>query len=189
MAETAVETKTGLDRVNSAADRALRVLLIVMFSAVLIAALVQVAARYAFQVTVIGPEEVARYLMIACTFIAIPVLARSRNQIAVDALAHFLPKGVAQLRLARAILLVECLFLAVFGYYSWVFTSGLMSTGQATVGLEIPLYLPALTMVIGAVLGLAVTVLLLTRTFTPAGREDPYGFGPTDHFGVPGETA
>lgn len=175
-----------LDRVLAVSDQALRGTLVVLFATVVVAALVQVAGRYLFHVTIIGPEEIARYFMIACTFLAIPVLARSRNQIAVDALAHFLPQGITQLWLARVILTFECIFLVVFALFSWEFASGLLSTGQSTVGLGMPLAWPALSMVFGAVLGFIVTAILLVKTFTPAGSVDPYGIGARDHTGTPG---
>lgn len=189
MAEPSSAGTTPLERILNGIDRVFRYLLVVMFAAVLVAALVQVGARYVFHVTIIGPEEVARYLMIACTFLAIPVLAKSRNQIAVDALAHYVPNGTPQVWLARTVLIIEALFLVVFGYFAWEFTDGLLGTGQATVGLGMPLSWPALTMVTGAGLGLVVTLALLVRTFTAAGERDPYGLGQQEHFGVPGETS
>ena len=162
------------------ADIFLRVLLTVLFTVVLVAALVQVLTRYVFQVSVIGPEEIARYLMVACTFLAIPVLARTRNQIAVDALAHFLPKGVTQLWLARLVLLVELTFLAVFAYYTWEFTNELVVSRQASVGLQVPLWWVTFTMVLGPVLGGGMTLMLLIDTFVSPDPANPFGLSKTD---------
>jgi TRAP-type C4-dicarboxylate transport system permease small subunit len=162
------------------ADTLLRVLLTGLFTVVVVAALVQVLARYVFQVTVIGPEEIARYLMVASTFLAIPVLARTRNQIAVDALAHFLPKGVTQLWLARLILIGELIFLAVFAYFAWQFTSELVTSGQSSVGLQLPLWWVTFTMVLGSVLGGVMTLMLLIGTFVRPDPANPFGLSKRD---------
>ena len=171
----------GSRRLVDHAYTVLKVLLTVMFTGVVVAAIVQVFARYVLQTSVAGSEEVARYLMVACTFLAIPVLARSRNQIAVDALAHYLPKGMTQVWLARLILLVELTFLVIFSYYTISFVQELAGTGQASVSLQIPLFWVVFTMAAGAVLGIFTTLLLIIDTFIRPDPRNPYGLTTVEH--------
>ncbi len=149
------------------ADRVLRVLLTVMFAVMLGATVLQVVARYVFKVSIIGPEEIARYMMVASTFLAIPVLARSRNHIAVDALRHYVPSGAPEAWLSRLVLAVECAFLAVFTWYAWSYTATVHATGQESVGLSVPLSWPTVALPIGSALGLLVTVGMLVLSFGP----------------------
>lgn len=155
----------GLDRVVEAADRLLRAVLAVAFGVILAATLVQIIGRSVFGATIIGTDEVARYLMIATTFLAIPLLVRGRLMIAVDALAHYLPDGATQLWLQRAIYLVEAFFYLVFTNYAAIVLSNFLSTGQSSAELAIPLAWPVATMVAGTALGFVSSLLLLARTF------------------------
>lgn len=154
----------GLDRVVEVADRLLKVVLATAFGVILVATLVQVIGR-GLGMTIIGTDEVARYLMIATTFLAIPLLVRGRLMIAVDALAHFLPDGTTQVWLQRAIYAVEAFFYLAFTNYAALTLSSFQSTGQASAELSIPLAWPVLTMVVGTALGLVYSLLLLVRTF------------------------
>ncbi len=150
-------------------DRVLRVLLTVFMAVMLVAALTQVFVRYAVTTTLIGPEEVARYMMLAGTFLAIPVLAKSRNHIAVDALAHYLPGPRSRLWLERLILLVEIVFLAIFSWYAAIGVHDVYASGGFSAGLQVPSYIPMLPLVLGGVLGLLVTAVLLFQTFYASG--------------------
>lgn len=146
-------------------DRILRVLLTLIMAVMLLAALAQVTVRYALTTTLIGPEEIARYMMIAGTFLGLPVLAKARNHIAVDALAHYLPSARARRWLLRGILTVECLFLAIFSWYALVVVQDAVRAGGFSAGLEIPNYIPMLPLFVGAVLGLLVTIALFVQSF------------------------
>ncbi|AXH96666.1 TRAP transporter small permease [Ornithinimicrobium avium] len=148
-----------------ALDKVLRVLLTVFMAVMLLAALTQVFVRYALPTTLIGPEEIARYMMIGGTFLALPVLARARNHIAVDALAHYLPGGRSRRWLERLILVLEIVFLGLFSWYAGVVVRDAVDTGGFSAGLQIPNWIPMLPLVVGAVLGLVVTAALLAQSF------------------------
>lgn len=159
-------------------DRILRILLTLVMALMLLAALAQVTVRYALTTTLIGPEEVARYMMIAGTFLGIPVLAKSRNHIAVDALAHYLPSERSRRWLLRGILLVESLFLGIFSWYALVVVRDAMGAGGFSAGLEIPSYIPMLPLFVGALLGLLVTLALFIQSFyggVTMGRDEQTG--------------
>lgn len=173
---TGTRARSAADRVVDAVDRLLRALLVVLFAIMLIAALTQIASRE-LGLGIVGAEEVARYMMIGTAFLALPVLTRTRGNIAVDALAHFLPRGAAQLWSARLVLVVEGAFLLTFANYAYVHTSRLADSGQASVALGLPLWVPATAMPVGGFLAAAVTALLLVRTFRPGAAADPYGTG------------
>lgn len=146
-------------------DRALRAILTLFMAVMLIAALAQVFVRYAVTTTLIGPEEIARYMMLGGTFLALPVLAKARNHIAVDALAHYIHGARSRLWLERLILLIEIAFLALFSWYAAVVVGDALSSGGFSAGLQIPNYIPMLPLVVGGALGLLVTLALLVQTF------------------------
>lgn len=155
-----------LDRSIEVLNNTLKVILTVAFATILIVTLVQVAARNGLMGGFTGAEEVARFLMVGTTFLAIPILVNQRLNIAVDALAHYLPRGVIQVWLQRVIYLVEAAFFAIFAYYAWTSVfAGYQRTGQASPELGVPLTWPTLVMVLGAALGAIVTVAHLARTF------------------------
>lgn len=158
-------SRTALDRWLDLADRVLCWVLIVMMAAMLVASVAQVFTRYVLETTLIGPEEVARYMMTGATFMSIPVLARRRNHIAVDALAHYLPNGIPQVLLARLILLFETVFQALFAYFSFQLASELRASGAFSAGLQIPIAWPVSALFIGTGLGALVTAALLVQTF------------------------
>jgi len=157
-------------------DRVVRAVLSVAFAGILVAAVAQVASRYIPGVSLLGSEEVARYLMVATAFLAIPMLTFGRQQIAVDALAHYLPTGWPKLWLQRVILLVEIVFYTVFANYSYFVYADYAATGQSSTSLGIPLAVPALTVMLGAALGVVATLVLLVRTFLSS---DDYRRGST----------
>lgn len=157
-----------LDRVDSA----LCVVLVIALAAMLAAALVQVGARYLTTATVIGPEEIARYMMVGSTFLAIPVLARRRNHIAVDALAHLMPGPAAKRWLNRLLLALELSFLVILTKLAWDTFRTSWDSGQASIGLGVPLAWPLLTVFVGALIGAFVTLGLLVESFLPAAAAD-----------------
>lgn len=146
-------------------DRVLNVLLMLMMVTMLGAAIAQVAARYALEASFVGPEEVARYMMIGGTFMALPVLARRRNHIAVDALAHYLPGRTVRAWLERLILTVELAFLALFTWYAVLVVEELRVGRGFSAGLEIPAWIPMVPVALGSGLALVVTLALLVQSF------------------------
>ncbi|MFD1860261.1 TRAP transporter small permease [Aeromicrobium camelliae] len=146
-------------------DRALRVLLTVAFAAILVVTLAQVAGRNGLLGTFTGADEIARYLMIVTTFLAIPVLIRARLHIAVDALAHYLPTGRVQVWLHRLIYAIEAAFYLLFANFTVLVIGNYQRTGQKSAELAIPLSWPMLAMVVGAILGAVVSLAYLLRTF------------------------
>lgn len=153
-------------------DRFLLVVLTLMMTVMLLAAIAQVAARYVFETALVGPEEIARYMMIGGTFLALPVLARRRNHIAVDALAHYVPEA-GRVWLERLVLLVELTFLVLFTWYASLVVEELRVGQGFSAGLELPAWIPFLPVALGAGLALVVTAVLLVHTFVPGGAEAP----------------
>lgn len=162
---------TALDRSLKVADRLLCWVLVAMMATMLLASVAQVFTRYILETTLIGPEEVARYMMTGATFLAIPVLARRRNHIAVDALAHFLPRGMPQSLLSRGLLLFETLFLAVFAFFAYELLVSVHESGQFSAGLEIPVAWPISALFIGSALGTLMTAGMFVLTFLGPDRQ------------------
>ncbi len=157
--------RTALDRSLDVADRMLCWVLIAMMATMLLASVAQVVTRYVLETTLVGPEEIARYMMTGATFLAVPVLARRRNHIAVDALAHYLPRGLPQVLLTRAVLLFETVFLAAFCYYAFTLFRDVNASGQFSAGLGIPVAWPISALFVGTGIATVVTAALLVQTF------------------------
>ncbi|WP_166375838.1 TRAP transporter small permease [Aeromicrobium phragmitis] len=157
-----------LDAAVNGLDRVLRVLLTVAFGAILVVTLVQIAGRNGLLSTMTGADEIARYLMVVTTFLAIPVLTKGRLHIAVDALSHYLPAGVPQVWLHRVIFAIEGAFYLFFANFAVLVVGNYQRTGQTSAELSIPLSWPMLAIVTGAVLGGLVSLALLVRTFLRA---------------------
>lgn len=171
MTEQVPAAVAALDRAVAGFTAVLKLFLTLAFATILVVTLMQIAGRNGLISSFTGAEEIARFLMVGTTFLAIPILVNSRLNIAVDALAHYLPRGMTQVWLQRLILLVEGVFFAVFAYYAWTSVlAGYLRTGQASPELAIPLTWPTLAMILGAALGAVVTLAMLVRTFLyPAG--------------------
>ena len=157
--------RTGFDRALDAVDRVVCWVLIAMMAVMVVASVAQVVTRYLLETTLIGPEEIARYMMTSATFLSIPVAARRRNHIAVDALAHYLPRGVTQVVLSRSVLLFETAFLVLFSYYSFKLLQSVSASGQFSAGLEIPVSWPTSALLLGAGVGALMTGAMLVQTF------------------------
>lgn len=162
---TGTSSRTVLDPWLDRADRVLCVVLAMAMAIMLVASVAQVVTRYVLETTLIGPEEIARYMMTGATFLAIPVLARRRNHIAVDALSHYLPSGVTQVVLARAVLLFETVFLAGFTLFAFRFYTELADSGQFSAGLQIPVAWPVSALFLGTGIGTLMTAAMLVQTF------------------------
>ncbi|WP_150461549.1 TRAP transporter small permease [Nesterenkonia ebinurensis] len=158
-----------LDQVLRILDHFLRVVLTVGFGMILVVTLVQIAGRYGSFPTMAGADEIARYLMVGTTFLALPVLINSKLQIAVGALADFLPEGMTQVWLHRTIFIIEGLFYLAFSNFTFLTLESYQRTGQSSVELSIPLTWPFATMVLGAGLGGIFSICLLIRTFIRPG--------------------
>lgn len=179
--------RTPLDRWLDLADRMLCWVLGAAMGIMLVASVAQVVTRYVLETTLIGPEEVARYMMTGATFLAIPVLARRRNHIAVDALSHYLPGGVTQVVLARAVLLFETVFLAGFTYFAFLFFTELQESGQFSAGLQIPVAWPVSALFIGTGIGTLLTAAMLVQTFLrPSAAQEAAGSSAAEPIDQPG---
>ena len=168
--ESARRSVPVLDRVLRIVDRFLRVVLTVGFGMILVVTLIQIAGRYGSFPTMAGADEVARYLMVGTTFLSLPVLINSKLQIAVGALADFLPNGTYQVWLLRVIFIIEGLFYLGFSNFPFLALESYQRTGQSSVELSIPLTWPFATMVLGAGLGGIFSFCLLIRTFIRPGE-------------------
>src|SRR5699024_1036447 len=155
-------------------DRIVRWVLVFFSVVMLFASLAQGASRE-FSLGIVGAEEVARYSMVATVFLAIPVLTNSRSQISVDAISYFINNDKAYLWFARLILFIEAIFLLIFSNYSYIHTTRLFSSGQSTVALGMPLWVPSVAIPVGAVLGAILTIFMFASTFSPDAIKNPYG--------------
>jgi TRAP-type C4-dicarboxylate transport system permease small subunit len=155
-------------RVRTAAkafQRTVEGLLAMAMTVMLVAGVTQVVARYLLELSLVWPEETARYMMTGGTFLAIPVLTLSRGQIAVDAVMHYIRSEATRALAHRAVLLVELLVIGFLTNLAWTNAVDAHSSGQSSAGMGIPLAWPLGVVALGCALGALATLCLLVLSF------------------------
>ena len=172
-----------LDRVSGGISHVCTVLLAVLLLTMVVAATVQVIARYVFPTVVGGPEEIARTAMVAIVFLGMPVLARHSEHIVLDLLQEKVSSARGREFLLRLALAGELLFLTILVIITIPFLERLWLSPQESPALEIRLFWTRLPVLIGASLGALVTAGALLRRFLQTGATE-YGRSTAEPMGV-----
>ncbi|NDV52251.1 MULTISPECIES: TRAP transporter small permease [unclassified Salipiger] len=123
------------------------ILAIILFALVAILA-AQVVFRYIVGSPLVWSEELARYLLVWCTFIGVSLAVREGRNISVDLLPVLC--GTRWLRaFAVLALLGSGLFFALMVWYSVPLTQRIAKIGQASPGLGIQMWLVYLAVPVG----------------------------------------
>ena len=140
----------GAFRVAAALVAALRKLVaglvIVFFSYMAIAVLVQIAGRYVFNYSIDWTAETATFAQIWMILLAGGLAMRDRLHVSVDALTHVLPETV--LRVLTIIITLPCLWFlgqAIAGSFALIDIGRI----QASPVLQIPMWIPYLSLPFG----------------------------------------
>jgi TRAP-type C4-dicarboxylate transport system permease small subunit len=119
----------------------------------------EVIGRYFFAIPSDWQDELSTFLLIGATFGAAAWIQARRGHVAIDALAHVLPRGADEVRRVLADLL-SFLFVAFFAWKSWTLFYEAWDEGQTTPSAwGPPLWIPYVCMALGMTL-LAVQLLL-----------------------------
>jgi TRAP-type C4-dicarboxylate transport system permease small subunit len=117
----------------------------------------QVFTRYVLNDAAGWTEEIARYLLIAVTFLGGAIAVRRNTHIQVDFVYRFLPRAAGRV----LSLLVDCVRVAFFGYavwLTWLLMDRIGSQRMAVVELPIGLVFGAMLMGFALMLGRALQV-------------------------------
>ena len=124
-----------------------------------------VALRFLTDNSILWVEEVSRYLMIWLTFLGAGLVLRYGGHVGIDSLQGALPRQAAWIRAA-----IFALLLAFFATMVWLGARyALMTWGQTTPVLQIPIGAVYLAMPIGFALAI-VHLLLMARSYVRHGR-------------------
>ena len=121
---------------------------------------VQVVLRYAFNISLVWSEEIARYLIIWLILIGSSIAVRERAHAAVDAVVSFLPQLAKQIFsvLANLTGVAFCIILIRSGAIT---VSNVIEFGNVTPAIGIPMAIPYLSLSVGGSLMLFRFVQLL----------------------------
>lgn len=112
----------------------------------------EVIGRYFFSIPSDWQDELSTFLLIGATFGAASWVQARRGHVAIDALAHLLPRPVDDARRVLADLLSLC-FVAFFAWKSWALLAEAWEEGQTTPSAwGPPLWIPYGCMTVGMAL-------------------------------------
>ena len=111
---------------------------------------VNVVLRYGFNHTLTWGEELARFLFIATTYLGASAGVRKKGHIVVDLLAVIFPQAGSFLaRLAHGL---ACGFALLILFSSLKYALFLISVGQISTGLGVPMWIPYLGVIGGSLM-------------------------------------
>lgn len=123
-------------------------ILITLLGSIVVVMLYQIIRRYIFNSSLSWSEEFCRYCFIWFMFVANSYSIKLRSDLRVDAVIAMLPKGARKavdfVDLMISFLLTLFLFKCSFATVEYV-----LSTGERSVGLRLPMYIVYLSMPVG----------------------------------------
>lgn len=102
-----------------------------------------VVARYVFNAPLAWVDEISKFIIIWGTLVGAAVALRDNHHIKVDMVFDKLPKG-AQKVVTLFANFVGLLYSSFLGYYGWELVAAKLKTGQTTMDLGIPMWIPYL---------------------------------------------
>ena len=148
---------------------AVRWVSLVLLAALVVTPLAQIAMRGIFNVPMSGAEELARYFLIAMTFVAASYVTQQGGQIRMEEFQGLLPpKPRWYLQLG-----IELAGVAMFGV---MFVAGVVTTAKnlanQTATLEMPFWLFMAPLVVGSLLLVVETLAMFVHTLRRRRPED-----------------
>lgn len=125
-----------------------RVIIAVTLFALVAILAAQVVFRYMIGSPLVWSEELARYLLVWCTFIGVSLAVREGRNISVDLLPVFMGKHWVRPFAAMA-LVGSAIFFALMVWYSIPLTQRIAKIGQHSPGLNIQMWLVYLAVPVG----------------------------------------
>lgn len=145
--------ETGLVKAN-------RIVLALLLAVILIVVFVNVVLRYSFGTSLAWAEEVARFLMVAGTFLGAGLALREGRLVSIDFLPDLLPENLRKfLRAALAVVMI--VFMALLVWYGAKFVA--FAWDKETMATQIPRGVPFLAIPLGAALFILHLLLIFRR--------------------------
>lgn len=123
-------------------------ILMILLGSIVVVMLYQIVRRYIFNSSLSWSEEFCRYCFIWFMFVANSFSIKLRSDLRVDAVLSALPGGVRKV-VDFADLLISFLLTLFLFKCSFTTVAYVMSTGEKSVGLQLPMYVVYLSMPIG----------------------------------------
>lgn len=113
-------------------------------------AFVQVVTRYVFELPNAWIEETTRYLMVWLIFVGMAIAARKKAHLEVDVISFFFPSVAKKAQVFFNIILL--VFGLLFGWLTWKVVSFQWEMGQTSPGMQLPMAVVYLGMLVGGIL-------------------------------------
>lgn len=119
--------------------------LLIVASVILFA---NVVGRYVFSSSMLGAEELVRYMIVWLVFVGGSLAARNGIHIGVDAFLKFLPGPMAK-ALSALVLVICIVFCVAVAYYAADYTMKIHQFGQRSSALRLPFWIAVLAIPVG----------------------------------------
>jgi len=141
-----------------------------------VAAFVQVIFRYVLEMSIMGTEELARYCMIYLVFLGAALAVYRKSHITLDAITTIIKNKSALKALLYFLDVVAFFVMVVFAIWSWEYLVYAIGSGQKTVDLEMPYWIPISSLfVAGALSCWHLAVRLLKGLLSLIGDSSQFG--------------
>lgn len=159
-----------MGRVNKLLDNMEEYFAVISLLVASILVFVQVVLRYAFNISLVWSEEIARYLVIWLILIGSSIAVRERAHATVDAVVAFLPplpKKIFSI-LANLIAIAFCFILIRSGTAT---VANVIEFGNVTPAIGLPMAIPYLSLPVGGALMLYRFIQLLFEDLTSLNQQ------------------
>lgn len=116
----------------------------------LILVFINILLRFFFSKGFVFSEEYARYSMVLLVYIGVSQAIKKDTMIRVDILSHFLPKSKFFLDISASVFSMIVAFMLF--WFGLEFTIWQYSTGQTSIGMELPMWIAFAVVPMGALL-------------------------------------
>lgn len=145
-------------------DKALEYIALVMLVISIVGAIINVVLRYIFGMSMEIIEEICRYSIIYGVFIYIGPLIKRNAHLKMSIITDYLPEKANKLNNLFISVLVFAAFIFLF-WSSIMWTSSLLTVGVMTVSGSMLMFIPALSVPIGMLLGALYSLLQIVLDF------------------------
>ncbi len=159
-----------LSTINRSLERVYVPILSVIFVGITFMLTINVIARYFFHASFFWSEEVTNYFIIWLTFLGSAVCVHYGMHVSVDMILQYGSEGLK--KTITVIVTVICImFTALLTVVGAMLVRDFIGSGQVTVALRIPMFIPYFAVPLGAFLMLLEYIEQLTLVLRPAAKE------------------
>lgn len=123
----------------------------ILYMLMIVAIFLQVFTRFVIKYSIPWTEELARYLMAWAVFIGAGIGAKESAHVGIDALVEVLPKKLKGYIKVIA-LVISMVFSIILIFLSIIMLEFLITTGQTSPAMKLPMWIPYCSVLVGGVL-------------------------------------